>query len=605
MRRVGGWLLSAALLGSSGCGETLSREAPKPDPNLPEDVDIADCEPGEYGGVLILADTTEPKTFNFLVPGDQASSIARGRFLDGLVTTDLVTQEFKGALAKSWERSADDRTYTFHLRRGVKWSDGEPFDADDVIFTLDCVFATEEGSASAEGPGKPRFPSRTFQQFTIGGELITYAKVDQHTVTITTPRPYSPFVYDIQSIPILPEHKLRRYFDDGTLMEQWSTETAIRTPEELVGTGPFKILSFKPGERITYTRNPHYWRADRSNQRLPYLDFLVTVFVPQSTLATVRFAAGELDAQGVPATDLPWVEPEAEANDFRIIARGPSSSIFFMFFNQHRGANDEGEPYMEEHKLRWFTDKRFRQAVLYGFDRQGLIDGVYLGQASHLDSVISAGNPKWHNPNTRQYRYDPAKAMALLQEAGFRKDDSGQLVDAKGIAVSFEFLAYDGSPTVTSLATTLKENLAALGIELEVSFIDFGAVLDRTGNTFDYDLSILGWGSTGGAGDPSGSKVLYRSDGRFHVWHPEQPEPVTEWEARVDALIDLQEQTFDQAQRIAYFAEIQAIFAEELPLLFMVTPLGFVGIRNEWQNVRVPPSGSILWNLDELWTADP
>ncbi len=604
LRRIGTGVLCGAWLGLSGCGESLSREAPEPDPNLPEDVDIAKCEAGEYGGVLTLADTTEPKTFNPLVRADQASSSAQGRFLDGLITRDLVTQEYKGALAKSWERSEDNLTYTFHLRRGVKWSDGEPFDADDVIFSLNCVFATVEEDATGDGPGKPRFPSRYFQQFTIDGRLITYAKVDSHTVTITTPRPYSPFINDIQSIRILPEHKLGRYFEDGTLMEQWSTKTAIDSPEELVGTGAFQVLGFRPGERITYTRNPHYWRATAEGQRLPFIDFLVTIFVKQGTVGTLRFTKGELDASGIPADDLPWVAPAADAQGFRIIERGPSASIFMMFFNQHRGKNDEGEPYMEPHKLRWFTDKRFRQAVLYGFNRQGIIEGVYFGHATHLDSVISAGNPKWHNPDTRKYRYNPEKAMALLEEAGFRKNAEGKLIDVEGIPVEFEFLSYDGSRAVTSLATSLKEDLARLGIEVQISFVDFGAVLNRTGDTFDYDLSIIGWGSTGGAGDPSGSKVLFRSDGIFHLWHPEQTEPATPWEARIDELIDLQEQTFDEQKRIAYFAEVQEIFAEELPLLFMVTGTGFVGIRNEWRNVRVPPSGSILWNIDELWTVN-
>ncbi|MGF1484697.1 MAG: ABC transporter substrate-binding protein [Opitutales bacterium] len=567
-------------------------------------MDIADCEPGEYGGVFVLAGTTQPKTFNFMVPADQASSTAQGRFLDGLVTRNLVTQEFEGGLAKSWERSEDNLTYTFHLRRGVRWSDGEPFDADDVIFSLDCIFTTKPPEAGVEvsGIGEPRYPSRYFQQFIIGGEIIAYEKVDQYTVNISTPLPYSPFINDIGSIRILPEHKLRAAFEDGSLLNQWSTETAINTPEELVGTGPFQVLSFKPGERLTFTRNPHYWRADRKGQRLPYVDFLVTIFIQERTLETVRFVAGDLEAAGIEATDLPWVSEAADAQDFHLIERGPSSSIFFMWFNQHRGQREDGQPYVEPHKLRWFTDKRFRQAILYGFNRQGVIDGVYLGQATHLDSVISAGNPKWHNPQTRQYRYDPEKARALLREAGFRRNEEGKLVDSEGIPVAFEFLSFDGSANVTSLATTMKENLANLGIEMELTFIDFGALLKRTGETFDYDLSIIGWGSSGGAGDPSGSKVLYRSDGRFHVWYPEQPTPATPWEARIDTLIELQEQTFDEDKRVEYFAEIQEIFAEELPLLFMVTPTSFVGIKNEWQNVNIPPSGSILWNLDELWT---
>ena len=114
-------------------------------------------------------------------------------------------------------------------------------------------------------------------------------------------------------------------------------------------------------------------------------------------------------------------------------------------------------------------------------------------------------------------------------------------------------------------------------------------------------MTILGWGSSSAAYDPSGSKALYLSSGEYHQWYPEQPAPVTEWEARIDELIGLQERTLDEAQRVNYMHEVQAILAEELPLLYGFTPYGYAGVKNKWRNIYVPSAGTILWNIEEIW----
>ncbi|MGE9292809.1 MAG: ABC transporter substrate-binding protein, partial [Puniceicoccales bacterium] len=224
-----------ALLG--GCGEPPAIE--RGQYPLPEGVETAQCEPGQYGGVLIVSDTTEPKTFNFLVPADAASASAMGRFQVGLVGWDPVKTENIPALAASWEIGEDKKTYTFHLRRGIKWSDGEPFTADDVIFTFDCIFA--QTTDPDTGKSRPRYPNRYIAQYTIGGEPIQYRKLDPYTVEFYTPQLYSPFINDIGFVPIIPKHKLYQAYEDGTLLETWSTQTAIEHPGELVGMGPFKV----------------------------------------------------------------------------------------------------------------------------------------------------------------------------------------------------------------------------------------------------------------------------------------------------------------------------------------------------------------------------
>ena len=193
-----------------------------------------------------------------------------------------------------------------------------------------------------------------------------------------------------------------------------------------------------------------------------------------------------------------------------------------------------------------------------------------------------------------------AKAKALLQSAGFYWDTDRTLKDRNGEPVRFNLLLVE-SDRYDQIGVTFVENMKDLGIEVTLERTDFATLLKRTDGTFDYDMTILGWGSSSAAYDPSGSKALYLSSGAYHMWNPRQEEPATEWEARIDDLIHLQEQTLDKKQRIAYMHEVQAILSEELPLLFGYSPYGYVGIKNKWKNIYIPKAGTILWNLDEIW----
>ena len=255
---------------------------------------------------------------------------------------------------------------------------------------------------------------------------------------------------------------------------------------------------------------------------------------------------------------------------------------------------------MPKHKLEWFTDKRFRQAILHGFNREGLIDAILFGKGEVLHSIIPPAKGEWHNPNVRKYDYSIAKAKALLQSAGFYWDSDTTLKDRNGEPVRFNLLLVE-SDRYDQIGVTFVENMKDLGIEVTLERTDFATLLKRTDGTFDYDMTILGWGSSSAAYDPSGSKALYLSSGAYHMWNPRQEEPATEWEARIDELIHLQEQTLDKKQRIAYMHEVQAILSEELPLLFGYSPYGYVGIKNKWKNIYIPKAGTILWNLDEIW----
>ena len=605
-RRPGGKICfwaGLALLGAllAGCKKSLQAVHGGP-AEAGEELEVAQCDPGKYGGTFVLLDLVEPKTFNPLVPGDLYSSMAQGYVFDSLTHYNPFTGDSVPALAKSWDIGDDKKTYTFHLRHGLKWSDGEPFNADDVIFTLDCLFT--EVADPATGEKKLKYPSRTADDFTFDGKHLQYRKIDDYTVEFYTPEIFSPFIQSSGEIIILPKHKLQKAFDDGSLEQVWTSETAINHPEEIVGMGTYIIYKYEPGERIIYAPNPHYWRADAKGQRLPYVDFFVDQFVATMEAALLKFATGEGDYFPIiPATEVPWMSKNAKLYDYTVYNCGATPGSYFYWFNQKPGANPEGKPYVEPYKLAWFTNRQFRQAIMYGFDRAGVCKGVYFGNAEPEESVINQGNPKWYNPNVAHYTYDPAKSRELLKAAGFHWDDHGQLLDAAGHAVEIELNYSTRLQQYDDMAAIFKSNMKDLGITVKLTTLDFGALLKKVDSTFNYEMCMIGWGSAGGAMDPSGNKALFMSSSEDHLFNPSQEKAATEWEKRVDELINIQEQTFDQAERKRAFDEIQLIYSTELPMMYLVAPDLFQGIQNKWRNVRLPPSGYFNWNQDEYWMA--
>ncbi len=585
-------LLSLFIL---ACERVINYE--RSDYPLPVGVDISDCHLGQYGGIFILNETTQPTTFNPQVPNNLSTSMVLSRLLSSLVNFNPKTELFEPALAKSWTVSEDGLSYTFHLRKGLLWSDGQAFTAEDIIFTFDCILS--EIVDETTGEKRPRYPSRYYQQFHIDGMPIQYTLIDAHTVRFDLPKTYAPFLYDI-GVAILPKHILGDAFDSGSFMKEWTTQTAIESPERIVGLGPFKIFSYKPGERLVLEPNPHYWRADSAGQRLPYLDYLVIKFVSESNTAIAHFATGKSDASGIGAEDYEWVKKAADIYDFSINNRGPSSSVNFFWFNQNPESSEDGVPYLEPYKFAWFSDKRFRKAILHGFNREGIIDAVLFGKGEPLHSIIAPAQGEWYNPKVTKYEYSPEKARELLKSIDFNWNAEGQLFDGFGNKVSFNLLLVE-SASYDQIGITFIENMKDLGIEVRLERADFATLLKRTDDTFNYEMTILGWGSSSAAYDPSGSKALYLSSGKYHMWYPNQKSPATEWEARIDTLIQLQEQTLDRKQRIAYMHEVQAILSDELPLLFGYSPYSYVGIKNKWKNVYIPRAGSILWNIDEIW----
>ena len=600
-------LLLAASVILSGCGSEQQRPSIGVVAPIPADALVVDFPAGKFDSTIVETLAGDLATVNPLVNETMAGSAVIGRILDGLITLDPHTGDVIPNLAKSWEISADNLQYTFHLRRGIHWSDGQPFTADDVLFTWGCFFAKQLDVDSGEpvldenGRVKYRYSSRsTFGQL-INGQEPLVEKLDDYTVRFTTPEVYAPFLLFGGGEEILPKHVLQVSFDDGTLMDQWSVETAINEPWKIVGLNMYVLESYRPGERIVFAKNPNYWKVNTKGQRLPYVARVITKIVQDQNSSNVAFAQGLTDFESIGPDNVAWVKRGEERFDYTVLDMGPSSQTNFIWFNLNPGKDADGVAYVEPYKFEWFSDKRFRQAVSHGINREGIVRGVYFDRADILHGYVSPKRKLWYNDAIRKYAYSPQTSRELFTEMGFTFE-AGQLKDPLGNAIKFSLMTNSSSGLRVEMATVFKENMAALGIDVELQFLDFNTIINKTSDSFTYEACMLGLG--GGAPDPYAGKDILMSGGRLHQWYPQQVEPATEWEARIDALMLEIGRHTDVEVRKKYFFEVHEILAEQQPLIFLVSPKDFVGYRNRWQNVEPTPLGGVTWNEESLW-AEP
>jgi peptide/nickel transport system substrate-binding protein len=588
-----------------GCGQGEKVERPEPVVHpIPQDALVVDFPAGVFGGHITETVAGDIGTLNPLINESVGGSVVIGRILDSLTTLDSETGEVIPNLAKSWDISEDNLEYTFHLRKGVHWSDGHPFTAEDVVFTWQTFFAKKRdpdtGAVLTGEDGRPlyRYNSRaTFGQ-QINGQEPTFEKLDDYTVRFTTPEVYAPFLLFGGGVDILPKHILGEAYGDGTLLDQWSVETAINEPWKIVGLNMFVLEAYRAGERMVFGRNPNYWKVNLEGQRLPYVDRIITKIVQDANSSNVAFAQGLTDFESIGPDNVAWVRRGAERFDYTVLDMGPSSTTNFVWFNLNPGENSEGKPFVPPYKLEWFSDKRFRQAVSYGINREGIIRGVFFNRADILHGYVSPKRKFWYNDAIRKYSYAPEKSRALFEEMGFEYR-GGVLFDREGRQVEFSLMTNSNNGLRVEMATVFKENMATLGIEVELQFLDFNTIVTKISDSFDYEACMLGLG--GGAPDPYAGKDILMSGGRMHFWHPQQTTPATQWEARIDQLMLEVGRHTDVELRKKYFNEVQVILAEQQPLIFLVSAKDFVGYQNRWQNIQPSALGGLTWNLESLW----
>ncbi|MGC1620375.1 MAG: ABC transporter substrate-binding protein [Candidatus Acidiferrum sp.] len=553
--------------------------------NAKEELLALPGEIGRPGGHLVIALRDEPKTLNPLTATDTPSREVISAMQSDLIHINRATQLTEPALAKSWKISPDGLRYTLTLRKGLRFSDGHPLDADDVLFTFRINLDEKVHAAQRD-------------LLTVGGKPITVRKIDAQTLVfqLATPDGVEERLFD--GLAILPRHLLEKPYEEGKLGQLWSLSTP---PNDWAGLGPFRLKQYVPGQKLVLERNPYYWKTDTKGNRLPYLDELDFVFVPNADAQVLRFQSGETD-----------IITHLGAENFSVLSRqergytmsdaGPGLEDNFLFFN----LNDLGNRSSPDlaNKQKWFREVKFRQAVSAAIDRQAIVRLVYQGHGAALWGPVTPGDHRWvdsaipHPPRSLEH------ARALLKEAGFSwstaPNDDPTLLDSEGKPVEFSILTSSSNADRTKMATLIQDDLKQLGMHVQVVPLEFRSLVDRVTQTKEYDACVLGLASFDT--DPNSDLNVWLSSGGTHFWNPSQSHPATAWEAEIDRLMEQQLSTRGYEQRKKLYDRVQEILAENQPMIFLASPDILVGAKDSLANIHpaiLEPY--LLWNVEQLF----
>ncbi|MEH2251733.1 ABC transporter substrate-binding protein [Nostoc sp.] len=550
---------------------------------------------------LVLVSLSDPTTFNFAINDSPYSVFSL--IYKGLIDENVITTKLEPGLAESWSISADQKRIIFTLKTGLKWSDGEPLTADDVVFTYRDIYLNK------------KIPT-LYRDFLRIGNTETFPsvqKLDDLRVEFTFVEPFAPFLRYAEKLAILPDHALRSSVlsndanGNPQFLSMWGTNT---DPQKIISNGPYQIESYTPAERVILRRNPYYWRKDTQRHPQPYIQRIVWQIISSTENQLQRFRSGELDTLNVTPAVFGLLKKEEKRGKFIIYNGGPTAGFSFMGFNLNRAINSKGKPFIDPIKSRWFNNLVFRQAVAYAIDRNRIKTNIYRGLGEIQHSSIAIQSPYYLSPaaGLKVYDYNPQRARQMLLEAGFRYNSQKELLDQDGNRVQFNLLVKSEDQSRIDAAVQIQQDLSQIGIKADMQVVSFNIVLQKLLSRRDWDCYVGAFGVPGADVEPNLLALFWTSQGSFHQFNqgalpgkpPFQGWVVSEWEREIDSLFRAGFKELDQSKRKAIYNKFQQIVAEQLPIFCLVNPISFQAVRERVNPIKFSALGQTFWNIDEL-----
>ncbi|HET8728257.1 MAG TPA: ABC transporter substrate-binding protein [Alphaproteobacteria bacterium] len=465
-------------------------------------------EPQRGGTLNVLVEPEPPSLMLGLNQGGPTLTVG-GKIYEALLTYefDLTPRPW---LARSWSVSADGLTYTFELQEDVRWHDGVPFTAHDVVFTVETFLP--ETSPRARG---------------LFGQVVSVTAVDDHTVRFKLDEPFFPFIYgfDVSTVPIVPKH-----IYEGT--DFWNNPSNA-TP---IGTGPFKFAEWARGSHIRLGRNEDYWQDGK-----PYLDEVYFHVIPDASSRAIALETGTVDVLRSGDIEYFDINRLADLPGIEMTTKGWEiySPVLWLQLNL---------------RIPPFDDARFRQALMHAIDRAFIRDTIFFGFGRVASGPI-ASTTLFHDPTIPRYEYDLDKARALLEEIGLGPGGKPTTVD---------LLLMPGE-AYQRLGEYLRQQLAKLGIDVRIEAADRATWAQRLGS-FDFEmtfniLSQLGDPALGVARNYVSSNILegtpFGNNGGYV-------------NPRVDALFEAAATAAPATERQRLYSEIQRILIDDVPVIWLL-----------------------------------
>jgi peptide/nickel transport system substrate-binding protein len=517
---------------------------------------IAVTNAAAQSGQLRFCLRSEPKTFHPLKVEDDASAAIR--YLTGgvLVRMNRQTQALEPGLATSWKVSKDSKQITFKLRTGVSFSDGTPFSAEDVAYTVQQLM-------------DPSLHSATGDTFRSGSGKVETKIISPTELSITFPAPVA---------------GLDRQFDQVAILSAHSPK------KEMAVLGPFMVADYKPGATVLLKRNPNYWKSDDQGHKLPYLDSIQLDIQPNRDVEMLRFKRNEIDV--INSLDSEYFDKLASTSSNVVHDAGPSLDSEQMWFNEVAKAP------ITEYKKKWFRSATFRRAISQAINRSDLARVVFRGHAQPAVGPVSPANKFWFNGKLKPEACSPDTALKALQKEGFHLEN-GTLKDMAGNDVAFSIITNSGNKYRERMATMIQEDLQKIGIRINVVTLDFPSLIERMTQTFDYEAVLLGLTNVGL--DPNEQMNVWLSSSENHQWNPSEKSPETQWEAEIDNLMRAQASAADPKKRKESFDRVQEIAVEQSPFIYLVNRNALSAVSADVHGaspvILVPQT---YWNVERL-----
>ena len=512
----------------------------------------------QTGNQLRFCIGASPRTFDPLLVTDEPSETVR--YLTGgvLVRLNRQSQQLEPALATSWKVSPDNRSIHFVLRENLRFSDGTPFSAEDVAFTVSRL-----NDASLHSP--------VADAFRAGDGKIAARVETQDTISIVFP---SAIV------------GLDKLFDQLAILSAHSPH------KEMAVLGPYYVADQKPGTYVLLQRNPNYWKHDSAGHPLPYIDSIRLDVEQNRDLEMMRMLRGEIDL--INSLDPEQYEHLKVRQAGMAVDAGAGFDTELIWFNQAPSAP------IPAYKKSWFASTGFRHAVSLAIDRADLARVVYHGDARAATGPIPQANRAWFNSSLRPLRFDPAAALDGLRQDGFTLRN-GVLYDRDSHPVEFSVVTNAGNKAREEMAAMIQQDLLAIGIRLNIVTLDFPSLIERISRTFDYEACLLGL--VNDDLDPNAQMNVWVSSADNHQWNPNQKTPATPWEAEIDRLMRLQASTSDFHKRKQAVDRVQQIVQEQEPFIYLVNKEALAAVSPRLRSLAPVPLRPLYWNIEWLWLA--
>ncbi|MBF0495601.1 MAG: peptide-binding protein [Deltaproteobacteria bacterium] len=541
-------LLIFLLALTGGCSQqessppSVEKKAPVQS-TLPGQTDNTPAKPA-YGDAIVEGSIGDATNLIPFLSSDSSSHGIAGLAYNGLIKYDK-DLNMVGDLAESWDVSPDGLTITFHLRKNVKWQDGKPFTAEDVMATYRVII----------DPKTPTPYAGDFQQ------VKTAEILDPYTFRVTYGQPFAPGL-NSWGAAILPAHVI-----SGTDI------TKSPLSRQPMGTGPYRLKEWITGQKIVLTSNHDYFEGR------PYIDQYVYRIIPDMATMFLELKSGGVDQMGL--TPLQY-ERQTNTPSFQENYR---KYRYLSFSYTYLGFN------LLDPK---FQDKRVRQAIAHAIDKQELIDGVLLGLGKEATGPFKPGT--WvYNPNVKKYPYDPEKAKQLLAEAGWKQTNAEGVLVKDGVPFEFTIITNPGNALREKTGVIIQQRLKKIGISVKIRTIEWAAFLKQFIDQKKFEATILAW-------------TIPQDPDLYDVWHSSKTRPgelnfISYQNPELDLLIQSARHTFDRAKQKEIYFKIQEILAEDQPYDFLYVPDALPIISARFHGVQPAPAG-ISYNFIKWFVPD-